>query len=249
MNRRSKTTHLPSWHVLHDLLLARQRGLFASVRVAVRLGEQQWHQVNARPGSFALELSVRAWEVKCQCESCWTGRGLEQRAHHAAQEPPLHRYLIETSSTALEDIQSRLSRVSASSFPLDTGYENSVNNDKVPDWVPSSPRPSMIRGVSHRAPIAEIHCSSEVLEFTSNYRYHRDRSLACRSSNETVTQSFGTTRRNKNLCGDAQRVLTMPWLTQSCTSSSNVRGERLHSAEGLRMHQHYTSGAATILRE
>lgn len=56
---RETTTHLPSVHVLHDLLLPGNSGLLSSEGVSVLLGEQQRDEVDARPGLFAVQLSVR----------------------------------------------------------------------------------------------------------------------------------------------------------------------------------------------
>lgn len=49
---------LPVRHVLHDLLLACDHGLLAPVHVAVGLGEQQRHEVDARPCLLAPELTL-----------------------------------------------------------------------------------------------------------------------------------------------------------------------------------------------
>ena len=58
-HRRETTTHLPSVDVLHDLLLPGNSGLLSSEGVSVLLGEQQRDEVDARPGLFAVQLSVR----------------------------------------------------------------------------------------------------------------------------------------------------------------------------------------------
>lgn len=41
------TTYLPSFDVLHDLLLARQLRLFSPVRIAIRFGQEQGNEMNA----------------------------------------------------------------------------------------------------------------------------------------------------------------------------------------------------------
>lgn len=55
---RQHRTHLPSGHILHDLLLALEGGNVPAVRVAVLLGENGGDEVDARPGAFAGELAV-----------------------------------------------------------------------------------------------------------------------------------------------------------------------------------------------